>query len=113
MIAQQFVTGERSQLAQSCSESIRCGVIGMVPEGGDMPECIERWRRSRFPVSQTAKSRQMLIGYPSGREHFRESVGVELRIGSRARDRAHIDAQAPTSCSRVKIRRPDALSDRS
>ena len=51
------VTGERSELVQSCSESVRCRVIGIVPEGGDMPERIERSWRPLFPVPQPAKSR--------------------------------------------------------
>ena len=52
-----IVTGERSQLVQSCSESVRCGVIGIVPEGGDMPERIKRSWRPLFPVPQPAKNR--------------------------------------------------------
>ena len=51
------VTGERSELVQSCSESVRCRVIGIGPEGGDMPERIERSWRPLFPVPQPAKSR--------------------------------------------------------
>ena len=43
-----IVAGQRSQLIQSGSESVRCRVIGIVPEGGDPPECIERWRRAFF-----------------------------------------------------------------
>src|SRR5665213_37295 len=60
-----IIAGERSQLIQSDSECFSCSVIRIVSEGGDLPECIERWRRTLFPVSQTAKSRQMLVGYPS------------------------------------------------
>src|SRR6185437_11150891 len=37
-----IVAGERSQLVQSCPESVRCRVIGIVPKGDDMPERIER-----------------------------------------------------------------------
>ena len=33
-----IVAGERSQLVQSGSECFSCGVIGIVPEGGDPPE---------------------------------------------------------------------------
>src|SRR5579872_174869 len=36
-----IVPGERSQLTQSGSESIRSRVIGIVPEGGNLPECID------------------------------------------------------------------------
>ena len=82
-----IVAGQRSQLLQSGSESVRCRVIGIVPEGGDLPECIERWR------PQTAKSRQMSVGYPSSGERFRERVDVELRIRPRARDRPHVNEQ--------------------
>ena len=46
-----------------------------------------------FPVPQTAKSRQMSISYPSTTERLGESIGVELRICSRARDRTHVDEQ--------------------
>jgi hypothetical protein len=52
-----IVAGERPQLVQSCSESVRCRVIGIVPEGRDMPERIERSWRALFPVPQPAKSR--------------------------------------------------------
>ena len=52
-----IVTGERSQLIQSGAESVRCRVIGIVPEGGDMPERIERSWRALLPVPQPAKSR--------------------------------------------------------
>ncbi len=52
-----IVTGERSQLVQSCSESVRCRVIGVVPESGNLPERIERSWRPFFPVPQSAKSR--------------------------------------------------------
>jgi hypothetical protein len=44
-------------------------------------------------VAQTAKRGQMTIRDPSVNEHFRESIGVELGIRPRARDRAHIDEQ--------------------
>lgn len=44
-------------------------------------------------MPQTAKSRQVSIGYPSTTERFGESIGVELRIRPRARDRTHIDEQ--------------------
>ena len=88
-----IVTRERSQLSQSSSESVRCCIIGIVPECGDLPECIERWRRALFPVSQTTKSHQMPVTYPDATERFGESIGVELRIRSRARDRTHIDEQ--------------------
>jgi hypothetical protein len=53
------IVAGRSQLIQSGSESVRCRVIGIVPEGGDLPQCIERWRRALFSMPQTAKSRQM------------------------------------------------------
>ena len=88
-----IVAGERSQLIQSGAECFSCRVIRIVSEGGDLPECIERWHRTLFPVSQTAKSRQMLVGYPSGGERFRESIGVELRVRPRAWDRPHVDDQ--------------------
>jgi hypothetical protein len=35
----------------------------------------------------------MSITYSRITERFRESIGVELRIGPRARDRTHIDEQ--------------------
>lgn len=88
-----IVMGQRAQLIQSRSECFGCGVIGIVSEGGDLPECIERWRRALLPVPQTAKSRQMSVGYSSTGERFGESLGVELRICPRARDRTHIDEQ--------------------
>jgi hypothetical protein len=44
-------------------------------------------------VPQTAKSRQMSVGYPSDGERFRESIGVELRIRPRAGDRTDVDEQ--------------------
>ena len=88
-----IVTRERSQIIQSGSESARCRVIGIVPERDDPPECIERWRRALFPVSQAAKSREMPVTYPSATERFGESIGVKLRIRPRARDRTHIDEQ--------------------
>jgi membrane-anchored protein YejM (alkaline phosphatase superfamily) len=44
-------------------------------------------------MPQTAESRQMPISYPSTTERFGESIGVELRIRPRARDRTHIDEQ--------------------
>ena len=88
-----IVTGQRSQLIQSRSECFTCRVIGIVSEGGDLPECIERWRRALLPVPQTAKSRQMSVGYSSTGERFGESLGVELRICPRARDGTHIDEQ--------------------
>jgi hypothetical protein len=46
---------------------------------------------SLFPVSQTAKSRQMSVGHPSIGERIGESIDVELRIRPRARDRPHVD----------------------
>ena len=49
--------------------------------------------RLLFPVPQTSKSRQMSIRYFRTTECFRESIGVELRICPRARDRTHIDEQ--------------------
>ena len=91
-----IVTGERSQLVQSCSESVRCRVIGIVPEGGDMPERIERSWRPLFPVPQPAKSGQMSIMYSHIAERSGESIGVKLWIRPRARDRTHIDKQIDT-----------------
>jgi hypothetical protein len=44
-------------------------------------------------VPQTAKSRQMLITYPSATERLGKSIGVELPIRPRARNRTHIDEQ--------------------
>ena len=44
-------------------------------------------------MPQTTKSWQMPISYPNTTERFGESIGVELRICSRARDRTHIDEQ--------------------
>jgi hypothetical protein len=52
-----IVTGERSQLVQSCSESVRCRVIGVVPESGNLPERIERSWRPFCPVTQSPKIR--------------------------------------------------------
>lgn len=88
-----IITGERYQLVQPRSESVRRRVISIVSEGGDPPECVGRRRRSLFPVPQPAKSRQMSITYSSITERSGESIGVELRIRPRARDRTHIDKQ--------------------
>ena len=49
--------------------------------------------RSFFPVPQTAKGRQMTVRYFRTSERFRESIGIELRIRPRARDRTHINEQ--------------------
>ena len=46
-----------------------------------------------FSGAADRQSRQMSVGYPSTRERFGESLGVELRICPRARDRTHIDEQ--------------------
>lgn len=88
-----IVAAQRSQLIQSASECFSCRVIGIVSEGSDLPERIERWCRALFPVPQTAKNRQMSVGYSSAGERFGESLGVELRSCRRARDRTHIDEQ--------------------
>jgi len=88
-----IVTGERSQFVQSRSERVRCRVIGVVSKSRDSPERIGRWRRSLYSVAQTAQGGQMTVRDPSVNENFRESIGVELRIRPRARDRAHIDEQ--------------------
>lgn len=86
-----IVMGERPQFIQSRSERVSCRVIGIVPEGRDLPERVGRWHRSFFAVPQPAKSRQLSIGYSSANERCRESISVELRICSRARDRSHVD----------------------
>src|ERR1700730_6161521 len=82
-----------SQFVKSHSERVRRRVIGVVSKSRDPPEGIGRWHRSLGLVAQTAKGGQMTIRDPSVNEHFRESIGVELRIRPRAWDRAHINEQ--------------------
>ena len=65
-----IVTGKRSQLIQSGSESIRSRVIGIVPEGGNLPECVDRRWRSLFQMPPSAKSRQLPIAYSGISESF-------------------------------------------
>jgi hypothetical protein len=49
-----IVTGERSQLIQSGAESVRCRVIGVVPESLNVPERIVLSVRAFFQVPQAA-----------------------------------------------------------
>ncbi len=44
-------------------------------------------------MPQTAKSRQMSVGYPNTGGRLGKRLGVELRICPRSRDRAHNDEQ--------------------
>jgi len=47
-------------------------------------------------VAQTAKRGEMAIGDPSVSERFWKRIGVELRVGPRARDRTYVDEQIDT-----------------
>ena len=81
---------------RSSSNPVRnssCRVISIVPEGGDLPECIERRHRSFCLVAKPPKGGQVSISYPGDTERFREDFCVELRVPPRARDRTHIDQQ--------------------
>ena len=44
-------------------------------------------------MPQTAKNRQVPVTYPSATQRLGESIGVELRVRPRARNRTHIDQQ--------------------
>lgn len=89
--------GECSQFVQSHPERVGCRVIGVVSECRDPPQRIGRWRRSLCAMAKTAESGQMMVGNSNVCEGVAEGIGVELRVGPRTGDRAHINDQIDRS----------------
>lgn len=97
-----IVRRQRPQLIQTGLERFSYRVFGIVPEGGDMPERIERRRRPLFPVSQPTKSRQMSITSSYITERSGERIGVAALNCGWVRERGIDRTSTPTCWSKVK-----------
>lgn len=82
---------ESQELLESTAKGGRGGIVRIVTKGGISPKIVVRRRSRARPVSASPERGQMSIRHPDIGQRRRQDFEVELRIRSRAWDRAYVD----------------------
>jgi len=88
-----MLIGQRAQLREPGTKRLGHRVIGVIAEGVVAPERVRRLGRAFRVMPQPAERPDVTITDAGRCERLRQRVGVELRVGARARHRTHIDEQ--------------------
>src|SRR5512141_2395759 len=84
---------ESDQFVETGTERLGLGVIRIVAESQDAPECIRRRRRILGMVTPPAERAQVLVADSRRGERPGQHVQIELRGCARARNGAYINEQ--------------------
>ena len=83
--------GERAQPREAGSERLAHGVVGVVVEARILPIGVRLLAHLALPRAQAAKCCDVLVADASAGKRGGKDVGIELRIGARARHAAYVD----------------------
>ena len=91
MMAQRCRSPSSRNSARPAAKGARQRVVGEIAKAVDLPIAIGRWGRVTRLAAQAAEFGDVDVADLRRRETVRQAIAIELRVGARARDRAHVD----------------------